>query len=197
MDWSARYRDGDTPWEKGEHHPALPLFLDSHQALFKNRPRIFHPGCGFGRDAAFLAPLATSVTALDISEEALNTARNLHSHTNIRWAQADLFNWPEKDSYQLVWEHTCLCAIPPTTRPDYAQIIHQVLEPHGLLCGIFFLNPNRHPNEGPPFPISREELHALFDFGFDLIEDHPNPTTYLGRENRETLMIWQKKSSRH
>lgn len=193
MDWSACYQNGETPWEKGEPHPVLSSFLGSHQHLFEKRPRIFHPGCGYGRDAAVLAEVAESITALDIAEEALAMARKLHSAKNIRWQKADLFKWPEIEEYDLVWEHTCISALPISTRDDYARVIHQVLKPGGIFCGIIFLNPDHDPVEGPPFHISREELHAMFDFRFELLEDHPNPPTYKGRENRETLMIWKRK----
>ena len=27
VDWNERYTTGDTPWEKGEHHPGLPFLL--------------------------------------------------------------------------------------------------------------------------------------------------------------------------
>lgn len=195
MDWSACYQTGETPWEKGEPHPALPSFLSTHQHLFANRPRIFHPGCGFGRDVALLAELAESVTALDIAEEAISMAKTLHSAKNIHWELGDLFTWSECESYDLVWEHTFISAIPPSSRSDYARIVHQVLKPGGIFCGIFFLNPDHDPDEGPPFHISREQLHAMFDFGFELLEDHPNPVTYECRENRETLMIWKRKES--
>lgn len=193
IDWEAQYRDGETPWEKGEPHPALPLFLRSHAALFEKNPRVFHPGCGYGRDAALLAEQAESVTALDIAETPIAEAKKLHSHQNIRWAIGDLFTWPEIEKYNLVWEHTCISALPPSVRPDYARAIHQVLKPSGILCGVFFLTPDHDPEEGPPFQIRREQLHEMFDFGFDLIEDLPDPVTYKDRENRETIMVWKKR----
>lgn len=195
MDWSACYQNGETPWEKGAPHPALSSFLSSHQDLFANEPRIFHPGCCFGRDAAVLARVAESITAIDIAVEPIAMAKQLHPAKNIRWEIGDLFTWPEEDCYDLVWEHTCISAIAPSTRSDYARTIHQVLKPGGIFCGIIFLNPDHDPDQGPPFHISRAELHDMLDFGFDLLEDLPNPPTYEGREDRETLMIWRKRLS--
>lgn len=193
VDWEAHYRDGKTPWEKGEPHPVLPLFLLTHASLFNKRPHIFQPGCGYGRDAALLAEHATSVTALDIADAPIAEAKRLHPTADIRWEVGDLFTWPETRKYDLVWEHTCISAIPPPSRSDYARVVHQVLKPKGILCGVFFLNPDHDPEAGPPFHISRSQLHEMFDSGFDLIEDLPNPPTYEGRENRETLMIWKKR----
>jgi SAM-dependent methyltransferase len=195
LDWDAAYASGDIPWDKGEPHPALPLFLESHLHLFVKKPRIFHPGCGFGHDAAVLSEWSSELTALDLAAQAIATAKKLYpSPPHLRWEQGDLFTWPEKEHYDLVWEHTCISGLVPSSRIHYARSVHQVLKPGGILCGIFFLNPDHPPDEGPPFHLSRADLHGMFDFGFDLLEDLPNPPTYEGRENRETMMIWKKKN---
>ncbi len=194
IDWDARYRDGETPWEKGMAHPALPFFIESHPAFFEGKPRLFHPGCGYGRDAAHLAPLCREITALDIAEEAITNAKNLYpALENIRWEQGDLFTWDEPEHYDLVWEHTCFCAITPSYRAAYVRAIHTLLKPGGLLLGIFFLTPDHPIGEGPPFRVSRDQLNHFFGKDFELIEDIPNPPTYDGREDTETIMIWRKR----
>ncbi|MGJ8697487.1 MAG: methyltransferase domain-containing protein [Verrucomicrobiaceae bacterium] len=193
VDWDSCYRDGETPWEKGMAHPALPLFLSNHPDLFHPKPRIFHPGCGFGHDAALLAPHSSEITALDLARAPIAKARELHPAPNINWQIGDLFSWPEKEAYHFAWEHTCFCAIPTDRRPDYARALHQILKPGGHLAGIFFLNPDHPVEEGPPFGVTRNELNNHFSPYFDLLLDHPDPPTFEGRENRETLMIWCKR----
>ncbi|MDB4299410.1 TPMT family class I SAM-dependent methyltransferase [bacterium] len=193
IDWDARYRDGETPWEKGMAHPALPFFVSKHPELFAEKPRLFHPGCGYGHDAGRLAPLCSELTALDLAAEPIARAKALYPAPNIHWEVGDLFAWDEPGKYDLVWEHTCFCAIPLNRRPEYVRAIHALLKTGGFLTGVFFIEPDHLPEEGPPFGVTREELNQLFAEDFELIEDLPNPPTYEGRENRETVMIWQKR----
>jgi len=193
IDWDARYRDGETPWEKGMAHPALPFFVSTHPGLFSGKPHLFQPGCGFGHDAAFLAPFCEKTTALDISAKPIAKALTLYPEKEITWKIGDLFT-QKGEKYDLIWEHTCFCAIPPATRPDYVRTIADLLKHGGHLTGIFFLDPDHLPEEGPPFGVTRDELKDLFSDKFSLIKDIPNPPTYHGREGRETLMIWQKRT---
>ena len=194
VDWDARYRDGETPWEKGMAHPALPFFVSSHPGIFEKKPRVFHPGCGFGHDAAILVSHCEELTALDLAAAPLEAAKDLYPTENIRWEVGDLFAWDEPEKYDLVWEHTCFCAIPLEFRTKYVKAVHRLLKPGGHLAGIFFLNPDHALEEGPPFGVTRDELNGFFGNGFELLEDHPKPETYEGRENRETLMVWRKRS---
>jgi SAM-dependent methyltransferase len=193
VDWDARYRDGETPWEKGTAHPALPFFVASHPGLFEGKPRVFHPGCGFGHDAAILAPHCEELTALDLAAVAVEAAKDLYPAKNIRWEAGNLFAWDEAGKYDLVWEHTCFCAIPLKLRTEYVEAVHRLLKPGGHLVGVFFLNPDHALEEGPPFGVSRDDLNGFFGDRFELLEDHPDPETYEGREKREAIMVWRKR----
>lgn len=196
VDWDARYETGDTPWEKGEPHPALPSFLPIHRGLFSAEKHVLIPGCGFGHDAAIIANSVKSVTALDIASEPIESAGKLHPAENIDWQVGDFFTWQDQhaNAYDLIWEHTCFCAIPLEMRQSYAESAARLLRPHGLLAGIFFLNPDHPLEEGPPFGVTREELHQHFAPYFELLWDLPPRATYEGRENREALLLWRLKS---
>ena len=194
VDWDARYRDGEIPWEKGMPHPGLLFFVERHREIFADAPRLFHAGCGYGRDASYLALFCSELTALDISEAPIDGAKKLYPEIkNINWHTADLFTWDEPEKYDLVWEQSCFCAIPLERRQDYVRSVHALLKPGGLLVAVFFLNPDHPPEEGPPFGVTREELNDFFAENFELLEDSPNPPTYEGRENRETIMVWRKR----
>src|SRR5690349_19537326 len=53
-EWENRYQKGETPWEKGEAHPALISFL--RRTPVAGRGLV--PGCGSGHDVRALAATA-------------------------------------------------------------------------------------------------------------------------------------------
>jgi SAM-dependent methyltransferase len=127
-------------------------------------------GCGSGHDAAYFARLGHVVTAVDISEEAVQRARaNYGDLENLKVLQADAFHLPDefKARFDLVFEHTCYCAISPERRNELVKVWRRALVPGGDLLGVFFVNEMR---SGPPFGGSewelRERLKADFNFLF-------------------------------
>lgn len=170
--------------------------MRTHAGLFCAKKRVLVPGCGYGHDAGLLANQVSELVGLDLAEAPLNEARRRYPSPNVRWEKGDFFTYgkTERREFSLVWEHTCFCAIPRERRVDYVRATADVLAPHGLLCGIFFLRPEVGPgSSGPPFGVTREELHRLFGQRFELRWDLRPLETYPGREGRETVMLWRKK----
>ena len=195
VDWNACYHSGETPWEKGEPHPELPFLLSGHREVFSNASAILVPGCGVGHDAAAIAKATpATVTGLDLAEGAIALASSRHADSPVSWKVGDLFTWQGR--FDLVFEHTCFCAIPPDRRADYASTMGRLIPPGGYLVGIFFLNPDHEGEEGPPFGVSVEELKDYFEPDFDLEWSRQPQRTYEGREGdgRELAMIWKRRS---
>jgi tellurite methyltransferase len=65
--------------------------------------RVLDAGCGEGKNAAYLAARGSNVTAIDISERAIDHARKLHEQTAITWICADIRSqvWPQ-DHFDIV-----------------------------------------------------------------------------------------------
>ena len=189
-EWNERYAEGETPWEKGRAHPEMEFFIEKHEVLFRAAKSILVPGCGYGHDAAVLGQLGGEVTGLDIADEPVEKAKEGYPATNLNWVKGDLFEW--QGSYDLVWEHTCFCAMVPEVRSQYAKTMSRLVKPGGVYAGIFFLNPDHDPNAGPPWRVSREELLALFGEDFVLEWDEETQTSFEGREKREASMVWRR-----
>jgi 2-polyprenyl-3-methyl-5-hydroxy-6-metoxy-1,4-benzoquinol methylase len=67
VDWGQRYRDENTPWDRGRAHPSLQARLDSGElAPPHENASCFVPGCGRGHDALGLARAGWKVTAMDM-----------------------------------------------------------------------------------------------------------------------------------
>ncbi|MEZ0392110.1 MAG: class I SAM-dependent methyltransferase, partial [Pseudobdellovibrionaceae bacterium] len=120
--WSHIYQTETPRWELNEAAPAL---KDMLPRLKLPKSRILVLGCGSGNDAAFFAEQGHVVTAVDISAEALDQAKKKYEqYKNITWIQSDLFKigHDQDGSYDLIFEHTCYCAIDPQKRNDLVAL---------------------------------------------------------------------------
>ena len=188
VDWEARYRAGDTPWDEGFAAPPLTDFLARHPVS----GRVLVPGCGPGHDVRALALQGAEVTGLDLSETALRIARGFAPAGEERYEQGNLFTLPQEWSERFDWvvEHTCFCAIPPASRAEYVGAIGCILKPGGLYLGIFYLNPSQP--QGPPHGVTVDEISRLFDPSMELLEEWVPRRSFEGREGRELCQLRRK-----
>ncbi len=195
MDWNSRYQEEDTPWDKGMPTPVLAEIEERHPDIFAGK-NVAAPGCGTGHDVRWLAERAASATGLDIAPLAISRARALDPRQTARFEVADFLNPtpPHVDAYEVVWEHTCFCALDPSLRPSYPQGAAAVLRPGGILAGVFFINPEMDTGEtGPPFGVEPAELEAqLSAAGFALLDSWVPVTGFPGRIGRERVMILRR-----
>jgi len=194
LEWQRRYQENDTPWDKGAPAPPLALYLVSNSIA----GRVLVPGCGRGHDVRALAAQPNCVAVgLDISPIAIAEATRLAAETNLSagtsFVLGDFFRLPHEmlNAFNWLVEHTCFCAIDPSLRDDYVRSAAAVLRPGGKIFGIFFLTPD--VEAGPPFGISREELLGHFAPHFQLIHHWAPTMSYPGRENRELVLLMQKR----
>jgi methyl halide transferase len=189
-DWEAAYRRGDTPWEKGKAHPALIDFLAENGRI---AGEILVPGCGFSYDVRALSTSANHAIGIDLAQFAIARAKSFPKVGPEEYLLANLFTLPaEFDSkFDVVFEHTCFCAIEPEMRMKYIETIARVLKSGGKVIAIFFLNPD-HDEDGPPYGVLRSELDELFGAQFSLEKEWVPRRTYEGREERELMRILRK-----
>lgn len=189
-DWAERYREKDTPWEKGCAAPPLKEFLKVH--AFGGR--VLVPGCGFGHDVRLLAAHGARAVGLDIAPAALEAARGFSATGVANYRLGDFFALDDdlRGAFDGVFEHTCFCAIHPSQRESYVRAVGEALKPEGWLLAVFFLN--IEDPEGPPFPVSNEEIDALFGPFFATIRQWRPRSAYPGREGREEMRLMRKTS---
>jgi SAM-dependent methyltransferase len=191
VDWEARYQTGDTPWDKGAAHPAL------LERLARNplSGDVLVPGCGAGHDArAISANGARKVVGLDIAPAALNRAHAFPNPPGLEFRLEDFLARREPQAFDALFEHTCLCAIPPDRRLDYLEAAGRCLRNGGLFLGVLFTNPDNPANDAPPFRCRLDEMKALFSQTFEILEIRHGIPTFPERENREVWVEMQKRS---
>ena len=196
--WEDLYARGEDGWELGT--PAPPL-----QALLARRHfprgRVAVLGCGRGHDARLLAAQGHAVWGFDFSPTAIAEARRLAppapsapggaTGPRLTFEQRYIFDLPGAypEFFDLVWEHTCFCAIDPARRAEYVEAVRRILKPAGLLAGLFY--PLREGAGGPPFPTSQDEVRRLFEPRFTFLEAAPPAESVERRRGLEWLVLMQ------
>jgi len=193
-DWDKHYQRGDVFWDKGAPSPPLKQYLERHPI----RGRTLVPGCGRGHEVALAVEHGLDAIGLDIAPTGLAEARALYPQFAERFILGNFFDLPAelRGAFDIVLEHTCLCALPLSMRAAYRRAVDVALRPGGLLIGIWFINPNLDPGEeGPPFGISVEELTALFKDDYEIVDDYIPDVAFPNREKRERLRVLRRVTS--
>lgn len=170
VDWAQRYRDEDTPWDRGHAHAELLARIESGQlAPAREGLSAYVPGCGRGYDAVALAKAGWSVTAIDLVDDLAGPLRAELEPFGGTFHAGDALH-PEEGPFNLIWEHTFLCAIRPDQREAWSAMMNRCLVPGGLLAVLVF--PANKPVElgGPPWGYDSSKLLEWLGSGFELIE---------------------------
>ncbi|MGN6234107.1 MAG: methyltransferase domain-containing protein [Trinickia sp.] len=183
--WDERFRQGFTPWDQAGVPAAFAAFAS------RTAPRpVLIPGCGSAHEALWLAQAGWTVRAIDFSADAVAAARARLGPQAALVEQADFFAYRPPFVPGWIYERAFFCALPPARRTDYAARMAQLLEPGGLLAGLFFFD---DAPKGPPFGIVRAELHAILDGSFELVEDEPVTDSIPVFAGKERWMTWRRR----
>ncbi len=163
--WETRYHSGRVPWDLQGSPPALEAYL----LRSASGGAVLIPGCGYGHEVRSFADAGWKPCAIDFSATAVQRAQAGLGSLAPAVRQADFFSPMAGGPFDLVYERTFLCALPVERWPAYAQRMHELLRPGGVLAGIFYYGSDP---EGPPFPIDAPQAAALFH-RFTLVVDRP------------------------
>lgn len=186
--WSNLYQTNEAGWDKGICAPPIARLL--REGHFPTGASIAVIGCGPGHEAFEAARDGYRVTAIDFAPEAIARVRAQAEERSldVTAAQADVFEmskrWP--GMFDGIIEHTCLCAIDPARREEYARAVAGALKPNGLLLGLFYAH-NRP--DGPPFAIHESEVRKLFSPLFHFERLVVAPDSFENRAGHELEFI--------
>lgn len=190
-DWNAAYENDEIPWDKGMAAPPLQAFLATHPM----RGRVLVPGCGLGHDVRLLAEQGASVVGMDIAAGAVRKAQAIEAVGDERFEVADFLDLPTDyhEQFDAVVEHTCLCALDPAQRLAYVRAVLQALKPNGHYLAVFFRKVKDYRGEGPPHPITADQIEALFGDDFDTLESSVPQQSYPCRPLGSEEVRWLRK----
>lgn len=162
--WTVRYAAGKTPWDFG----GVPAALKSFLARSSTRGRVLIPGCGSGYEVQAFHDAGYDVTGIDFSPAAIEHAKNIIGVSGERIILGDLFTYDfGLCRFDLIYERTFLCSMPPPRWPGYVNRMADLLSPGGRLIGVFLYG--QSSSTGPPFPLTNGEAEQLFEKRFQLI----------------------------
>jgi SAM-dependent methyltransferase len=133
--WSSRYSAGKTPWDLHDVPAPLQRFL----ARSRGPGKVLIPGCGSGYEVRAFHEAGFDVTALDFAPAAIERARAVLGEFAEHVRLGDFFTYDFGRKFDLIYERTFLCALPPSRWPDYSRRMRELLEPGGRLVGVFFM----------------------------------------------------------
>ena len=168
--WENRYIEGKTGWDLGQAAPPFVSLLNSPAAPKAGKIAVL--GSGSGYDALLFAQRGFEVIGFDFAPSAIALARSqsfaastaLTQNSGIfaQFLQRNIFDLPAEFPYYFdyVLEHTCFCAIEPSLRPAYVNLVKSLLKPSGELIALFWAH--NQPG-GPPFGVTTAEIHQYFE----------------------------------
>jgi SAM-dependent methyltransferase len=171
--WDERYRSKAQLWS-GKPNPQLVRVAGGLRA-----GKALELGCGEGADAIWLAQQGWTVTAIDVSEVALDRARShekaalaresVHAAegtigSRITWQQADLEQWEPGESFDLVtaqFLHSQELAWQKPLRTAAGAV-----KPGGTLLVV-----GHHPDRLPPWGSEHHHHREMFYTGEELVRE--------------------------
>lgn len=161
--WNSRYAAGKMPWDFGGVPAALKSFLARSSAPGK----VLIPGCGSGYEVKAFHAAGYDVKAIDFSPAAVDQAKRVLGPLADRVILGDFFvhDFGQR-CFDLIYERTFLCSMPPSRWPAYANRMAALLSPGGKLIGLFFYGAQQ---SGPPYPLTDKQADLLFQKRFRLV----------------------------
>jgi len=164
--WDARYTSGETPWDFHGVPAALKAFLKTSPA-----GSVLIPGCGSAYEVRAFDEAGWKVAGIDFSPVAVERARSELGPLAKRVVQDDFFKHDfGSQRFDLIYERTFLCALPPNLWPAYVKRMTQLLRRNGKLAGIFLYGDQAEP---PPYPLTPAKASELLGKNFSLIKTLP------------------------
>ncbi|MDT0543189.1 class I SAM-dependent methyltransferase [Streptomyces lonegramiae] len=156
------YRDGKPPWDSGVTPPELVDLVEGPGALTPGH--VLELGCGTGTNAVYLARHGWRVAAVDLVDRAVRQARKKAdaAGVDVTVLCGDATRLDEVGvlgPYDLFFDLSCYCGIPPHRRDAYAAGLTKRAAPGAQLL-MFGYGPEAF--DDPISGVTADELRAKF-----------------------------------
>lgn len=169
-----------------------PALIDVMERIKLPKSRVAVLGAGGGHDAAFFAERGHLVTAFDFAPSAIERLRSNYPRHNIQTELADMLtldhSWNRQ--FDVIWEHTCYCAIHPAQRNQLVRVWNRLLTERGQLLGVFFA---MDKEGGPPYGGSEWEVRERLKKSYQFLFWNRCGKSKPSRLGKEFLILAQRK----
>jgi len=182
-DWDTLYqsqRVETMPWYNENFDFDLEKELDERMIINNTNDSIkfLDLGTGPATQAIWLAKRGFKVIGSDLSEAAINRAREIYANEeNVNFIVDDILNSKFKDSeFDYIFDRGCFHVLLPADRQKYISKIKQILKKDGILFLKCFSD--KEPRQEGPYKFSAEQIRDLFGESFRI--DSIKETVYQG-----------------
>lgn len=171
----------EIPWK---HDTPPKILIDSIEKLISAPAHLIDLGCGLGNDAAYFASKAYHITAVDVSETAIQYTEKLFKEKNLKGNffvldLCKLIALP-KHSFDFAYDFEVLHHIFPSNRETYIKNVSDLLKPQAYYLSICFSEMDKNFGGVGKFRdtsigtklyfSSKEEIKKLMEKHFNIIE---------------------------
>ena len=190
--WEKAYQSKDVGWDLGMPTPVFKKWIKK----YKNKLSVCILGAGNGWDAIHIAKQGHLVTAVDFAKSAISNIENSAKKHKISLIthHMNIFNLSNlySNHFDVVLEYTCFCAIHPSDRRKYLEVVKHILKPKGELVGLLFPLDKNSDEEGPPFAVELQSTIILISKYLNFVKQEYSPLSIKSRLGREVFINFQK-----
>ena len=139
------------PWARQAVNPWLQTYLEDE---ISHKGTALVIGCGLGDDAIALEMAGYDVTAIDVSQTALDLAKARFVESGVKFIKQDIFEYEEK--FDFVFEALTIQSLPVEFREKMVKAVANTLAKDGIL--LLVAHKREEMFEGPPWPLTQEEV---------------------------------------
>lgn len=184
--WHTRWQNNEIGFHQPHVNPYLVYYYGQHgpDQATRGKLRVFVPLCGKSKDLLWLSKNGYGVVGVECSEiavEAFFRENNLPLEkqaqgAHIKYSSGRIDIWlgdffglqaEQLGAITDVFDRASLIALPPELRRQYAGKMLELL-PNGVRVLLVTLTYPQHEMNGPPFSVSEEEVHALYQSQFSI-----------------------------
>src|SRR3989344_6728874 len=166
-DWEEVYANKSTPWDVNQPEDELVNLVKSK---FIQPCKVLELGCGHGNDSIFLAKNGFKVTAIDISERAIEEAKKRAEEAGVKvnFLVEDASQLSSIDGmFQFIYDRACFHFVLEDKRAGYVTNIKRLLEKGGYF--ILIASSDQERVKGP-YQFSKDDIQQIFGSEFQILE---------------------------
>lgn len=187
-DYAYKQKNGiEKQWTAGTANPELVNLV--YTKKIETGSKILEVGCGLGTESIFLAVRGMNVTAMDLSEDAINTGKTIAEQygVNVNWIVGDLLETDLcENEFDVITDQGCFHHMQDHELELYNKKISKYIKPGGLFILRAFSD--AMPAGKQPRRVTSDEMIKTFLGDFKL--EHMERILSFSSEKYDKPLSW-------